>query len=144
MSTPNLMSVEQLIKGARTLLLDKVRPYRYTDTSLVAALNLAILEMRRVRPDLFLLRYRIDPPQFEAVSGQSLEIEPQFRLAVEYYTAGHALLRDQEDVQDKRATTFLDAAESMLIGRRPSRVSGGTPTPSTVTGGGGAQDQQQG
>lgn len=132
--TPNLMTVESLIKGARTFLLDKVKPYRYDDPSLIASLNLAILEARRLRPDLFIMKYRIDPPQFDGISGQSLEVEPQFRLAFEYMTAGHALLRDQEDTQDARATTLLDAGEGVLLGARPPRVSGGTPAPGNATG----------
>lgn len=132
--TPNLMTVESLIKGARTFLLDKVQPYRYDDVSLLAALNLAILEARRLRPDLFICKYRVDPPQFDAISGQNLEVEAQFRLAFEYLTAGHALLRDQEDTQDERATTMLDAGEGVLIGARPPRVTGGTPSPGNSTG----------
>lgn len=130
MAAPALMTVSGLIAGARTFLLDKIVPYRYDDTSLLAALNLAILEARRLRPDLFLTnKFRVDPPQFDAISGEDIGVEPQFRLAFEYMTAGHALLRDQEDVQDERATTLLEAGESILMGPRPSRISGGTPSP---------------
>lgn len=136
MATPNLMTVAGLIKGARVLLLDKVQPYRYDDTSLIAALNLALLEGRRLRADLFVCRYGIEVPQFEAVSGEPLGVEAQFRLAFEYGTAGHALLRDQEDVQDQRATTFLNAMQDILVGVRPSPVHGGTPTPAKAKGSG--------
>ena len=144
MTTPNLMTVEQVIKGVRTLLLDKVQPYRYSDISLVAALNLAMLEGRRLRPDLFIQRYSVEVPQFEAVSGDTLGIEPQFRLAFEYMTAGHALLRDQEDVMDDRATSFLTAGASILVGVRQAPISGGTPTPSKAGRGGTAQNQSDG
>lgn len=140
----NLMSVEAVITGTRVLLLDRVKPYRYSDTSLVAALNLALLEGRRLRPDLFINRYGIEVPQFEQVSGEPIGVEPQFRLAFEYGTAGHALLRDQEDVQDARASTFLQAAQDILVGVRPSPIHGGTPTPAKAGGsrGGNPPDQQ--
>lgn len=141
----NLMSVAGLIAGARTLLLDKVQPYRYDDPSLVAALNLALLEGRRVRPDLFINRqHQIDVAQFDAVSGEDIGVEPQFRLAFEYGTAGHALLRDQEDVQDERATTFLRAMQDILVGVRQSSISGGTPSPSKAKGGQGGNSNSQG
>lgn len=134
MAVPNLMTVEGLIKGVRTLLLDKIQPYRYDDISLIAALNLALLEIRRVRPDILICRYGIDIPQYEAVSGEDIPIEPQFRLAVELGTAGHALMRDQEDVQDERSATFLNNMYNMLVGVRTAPVSGGTPTPAKAGG----------
>lgn len=142
----NLMTVEGLIKGARTLLLDKVQPYRYDDPSLVAALNIALLEGRRLRADIFIgNRHAIDVPQFEGVSGEIIPVEAQFRLAFEYGTAGHALLRDQEDVQDERANTFLTAMENILVGVRHTPVTGGTPSPSKAGGSkGGGNTASQG
>lgn len=129
MATPNLMSVESLIKGVRVLLLDKVKPYRYGDTSLIAALNLTLLEMRRVRPDLFICRYGIEVPQYDEVSGAEIPVEAQFRLAVEYGTAAHALMRDQEDVQDERSATLNQNFYNILVGVRQTSVQGGTPSP---------------
>lgn len=130
MPAPNLMTVEQMIKGVRTLLLDKIRPYRYSDTSLIAALNISMNEGRRLRPDVFVNRYDIEVPQYEEVNGSTIPVEAQFRLAFEYGTAGHALLRDEEDVQDARANTFLANFERMLTGQRPGvEIRGGTPTP---------------
>jgi hypothetical protein len=127
---PSLMTVEQMIKGVRNLMLDKIRPYRYSDISLIAALNIALNEARRLRPDVFIQRYGIDVPQYEEVSGEIFPIEAQFRLAIEYGVAGHALLRDEEDIQDSRANTFLANFENMLTGRRPSiPIEGGTPSP---------------
>lgn len=125
----NLLSVEGYVKGIRALLLDKVQPYRYSDTALLVALNLAMLEGRRVRPDLFVCRYGNQVPQFEAVSGEEVPIEPQFRVGFEYGAAAHVLLRDEEDVQDQRANNFLDKFHDILTGVRPSPMSGGTPTP---------------
>lgn len=125
----NLQTVEGYVQDVRTLLLDRVKPYRYSDTSLIVALNLALLEGRRLRADLFVCRYGNDVPQFQEVSGQVVPIEPQFRLAFAYGIAAHALLRDEEDVQDSRANTFLERFHDMLIGMRPSPIVGGTPSP---------------
>jgi len=127
---PSLMTVEQMIKGVRNLMLDKIRPYRYSDTSLIAALNIALNEARRLRPDVFVQRYGIEVPQYDQVNGEIFPIEAQFRLAIEYGVAGHALLRDEEDIQDARANTFLANFENMLTGRRPRiPIEGGTPSP---------------
>jgi len=130
MPPPNLMTVEQMIKGVRNLLLDKIRPYRYGDTSLIAALNITLNDARRLRPDLFISRYGIEVPQYEEISGAVIPVEPSFRLPIEYGIAGHALLRDEEDVQDSRANTFILNYINMLTGQRPSvPVEGGTPAP---------------
>jgi hypothetical protein len=125
----DLGTVQGYVKDVRTLLLDKVQPYRYSDTSLLAALNLALQEGRRLRADLFVCRYGNDVPEYDEVSGEEVPVEKQFRLAFVYGIASHVLLRDEEDVQDARATTFLERFHDMLVGVRPTPVQGGTPTP---------------
>lgn len=130
----DLMTVQGFVKGVRTLLQDKIAPYRYEDTSVLAALNLALLEGLRLRPDLFICRYGIVVPQYEAISGEELPFEAQFRLAFEYGAAAHVLMRDTEDVQDARANTFNDNFHAMLVGVRPSPIHGGTPTPEKTSG----------
>ena len=123
----DLGTVQGYVKDVRTLLLDRVQPYRYSDVSVLAALNLALLEGRRLRADLFVCRYGNHVPQYEAVSGEEVPIEEQFRLAFVYGIAAHVLLRDEEDVQDARATSFQGLFENILIGTRsPPVVGGGT------------------
>lgn len=122
-----LSTVQGYVKDVRALLLDKVAPYRYSDTALLAGLNLALLEGRRVRADLFVCRYGNDVPSYDAVDGEEVPIEPQFRLAFVYGIAAHTLYRDEEDVQDARANTFQELFHSMLVGVRPSPIQGGTP-----------------
>jgi len=123
----NLSSVEDYIADARTLLLDRLPPFRYGDPSLIVALNLSLQETYRLRPDLF---RRGHVPAYDAISSDDVPIEPQFRRAVVYGLAGHALMRDEEDVQDARATMFLSQQEYLLTGKlaRPP-VQGGTPAP---------------
>ena len=131
----NLSSVEGIIAAARGLLLDKVKPYRYGDTAMVVGLNLALLEAKRLRPDFF-VKLRGEVPQFEEVNGEPLCVEPQFRVAFLYGIAGYVLLRDEEDVQDSRAQTFMSRFESILTGINQTPVHGATPSPQQAGGAG--------
>lgn len=130
-----LNTVSAYLKDVRTLLLDRTKPYRYSDISLVAALNLALLETRRLRPDLFVTRYGNEVPSFDDADGQEVPIEAQFRIGIVYGICAHALLRDEEDVQDARANSFLEKFHDILVGVRPSPVQGGTPAPQKKAGG---------
>ncbi len=122
-----LNTVESLVADVRTLLLDVVQPYRYEDTELLVALNTALLEGRRLRADLFVTRWGSNVPFYGAVSGDEFCVEAQFRLAFVFGVCAHALLRDDEDVQDQRASTFLARFHDILIGGRQSDIRGGTP-----------------
>jgi hypothetical protein len=124
-----LQTVADYLSDGRTLLQDLVPPYRYDDDSLVTALNLAMYETRRLREDLFAF-YR-DTPQFDSGDQEvSVPLEDRFREALLFQMCSHALLRDQEDIQDARASQFAAAANSMLVGN-PVR----TPMPPPQRGG---------
>lgn len=124
-----LRTVEDYINEARTLLLDTTSPFRYEDASLLQAFNLALLEGKRVRSDLFVEHHGSGVPAFTIISGAEVNIEPQFRLAFVYGTCAHAVTRDQEDVQDARANSLRQAMHSILNGQNISMISGGTPAP---------------
>ena len=121
-----LTSVQDYVEDLRTLLLDRTPQYRYSDVQLLVALNVALMEVRRVRSDL--IRHN-DIPSYTVVSDEPVPIEPQFRMAVTYMAAGHALQKDAEDVQDARANSFMQMGHDMLMGPRPGPVQGGTPGP---------------
>ena len=127
----NLESVSDYVQDARTLLLDRIAPFRYDDISLLVALNLALLDGRRIRPDLFVYKHGNHVPSFSAVDGQRVPIEPQFRKAFVYGMTAHALARDQEDVQDQRSNLFMGVFYSILAGNgmSPAPIGGGTPGP---------------
>jgi len=125
----NLDSVDAYIKDVRTLLQDVIPPFRYSDTSLLVAFNTALLEGRRLRPDLFVFHNHLRVPSYTGVSGELVPIEPQFRLAFVYGTSGHALMRDQEDTQDERSNMFVGAFQSILTGLKVPPIGGGTPGP---------------
>lgn len=123
------------IKDVRTLLQDTVPPLRYSTASLVAALNVTLLRVRELRADL-MAGYLDNVPQFyiDETEDSQLDVDPftadnadtlydswvpmeqQFRPALIYGIAGHAMLRDQEDIEDQRATNFIRIFERMLIG----------------------------
>lgn len=130
----NLASVDGYVKGIRRLLQDKREPFRYTDNAIIAGLNLSILEAYRIRPDIFICRTGFNVPQYEQPSGDTVPIEMQFRVAIEYGAAAHILLSDEEDVQDSRANSFQEKAHDILVGVRPSPIQGGTPTPDKAAG----------
>jgi hypothetical protein len=125
---PTLNTVADYIADVRVLLQDTVQPYRYDDPSLLTAFNVTMLEARRIKADLFV--YNIDvlgqTQAFTAVDDTYVAIEPQFRLAIEHGICGHALERDQEDVQDIRASSFLGMFTNGLIGRNIGPVMGGS------------------
>jgi hypothetical protein len=112
-----LETVSDYITDGRTLLLDTIYPYRYDDASLLVALNVSLLEGRRVRPDLFVF-CGDTIPSFYANDNSIVPIEKQFRLAFLHGMVGHALERDQEDVQDARSQAFLLYMSNLLIGKK--------------------------
>lgn len=135
MDNVGFLIVGAYIKDVRTLLQDQIQPFRYATSSLVDALNLIIMEVRRLRPDL-LIDYLDQVPQYDwnsklngvsnaAGDGDSddddnptwtawVPIEQQFRQALVLGIVGHALKRNQEDIEDERATGFVQAFENML------------------------------
>jgi hypothetical protein len=111
---------------------DKIQPYRYTDDQIIDSLNVALQEIQRIRPDIFLdLKYqqRVQPndlddgfiPAYYTVSdiafdgsnnydplnGTLVPIPSRFNDPVIFYMGGHLQLLDVEDTQDQRAVAFM-------------------------------------
>jgi len=125
------LTVGDYLKDARTLLQDRVQPYRYSTGSLVHGLNLSLLEVRRMRPDL-LVGYLDTVPQYDwstAADDQPntdmddddnptwseiVPMEQSFRKALVYGISGFAFERDQEDIQTEYATAHVMTFENML------------------------------
>lgn len=127
-----LETVDDYVKSVRTLLNDKIEPFRYSDNDIVKGLNMALLEVRRIRADLLVTRHGNRVPSFVGNSGAPVPIEPQFRLGLEYLIAAQVLLRDEEDVQDARANSFKALGTSVFIGVQPPPIQGGTPAPASA------------
>lgn len=122
------LQVGDYINDVRTLLQDRLQPFRYSTHSLVRALNTVLLEVRRIRPDL-MIAYLDEVPSYhwDGSEDQTIEedktnptwvqlvpLEQQFRQAIVHGITGHAFARDQEDIQDERATGFIMTFENML------------------------------
>lgn len=114
-----LDTVSDYLTDARVLLQDQIAPYRYDDPSLLIALNVALLEGRRLRADLFVFNDRCGGfvPAYQVNDNTLVPIEQQFRLAFLHGLVAHAIERDQEDVQDERAVQFLNIMSNILTGK---------------------------
>lgn len=107
-----LDTVQKCVAYARELLQDeKDTPYRYSDSSLVRALSIAFLEMKKLRPDLFV---GITTPDFTANDTTAIPINEMYRPALVYYVAYVAQLRDDEEVTDQRAAAFRSLFAAQL------------------------------
>lgn len=115
-----LETIDDYIDDGRTLLQDTIAPYRYSDASLIIGMNVALLEGRRLRPDLYVYNKNCGPTgvqSFQAKDGTKLVMEEQFRLAFLHGMVAHALERDQEDIQDARAAAFMGIFNAILVGK---------------------------
>jgi len=108
----SLDTVGKIADYARVLLQDTLEPYRYPTANLIENLNVALLDARRLRPDLFLYT-PTDVPSYVATS-EVVDIDQQYRMALVYFVAGQTQMRDEEDVTDARAMLFIAKFTSML------------------------------
>ena len=108
-----LDTVQKLITESRVLLQDTVAPYRYADAELIEALNIAVLEARRLRPEMFLGQYASLPSY--STPADTVALEAMYRPSFVYYMAGRMQLRDDEPAQDSRAAALLNKFVSQLL-----------------------------
>lgn len=124
-----LNTVADYASDVRTLVQDQVPSFRYTDLEFLTALNVTLLEARRLRADLFLGQPFASPPQDYTSADETISpydasqdttdmtwIDQQFRLGIVLGIVGHLVMRDQEDVQDARSTAFLNGFSTVLLG----------------------------
>lgn len=111
-----LDTVAMFITEARALLLDETVPYRYSDASLVSALNMGIEESYRLRPDMWLSFFELPLPSYTTgAPGDVVVIPKGFKSAFLFYMVGLMQLRDDEDVSDARAGSLLTAFANKLL-----------------------------
>ena len=109
-----LENVSQYITEARRLLQDLNVPYRYPDADLVDALNIGLLEARRLRADLFLPLFTIES-FIPTETNKPVTFEPMYRQSLVYYIVGRMQLRDDEGTTDARAGALLTKFTSQLL-----------------------------
>jgi len=124
-----LNTVADYSSDVRVLVQDTVPAFRYTDLEFLTALNVTLLEARRLRADIFIGQPFASPPQ-DYTSGDETTspyvaandttdltwIDQQFRLGLVLGTVAHLLARDQEDVQDARSAMFMQGFNTILCG----------------------------
>ena len=107
----------QVIERARRILQDEdATNYRYSDQSLLDSVNDAILEVRRVRPDLFI---SVSFSPTDVLLGQEaaalIPIEDMYFQSLVYLTTGYQMLRDDEFSLDSRAVNLLNKGTAQLL-----------------------------
>jgi len=110
-------TVGDAISEARTILHDTdSQLYRYSDDDLVAYLNNALLEARRIRPDLFRAYINQSIPSFTTADfASAFPVDEMFFPQFVFYVAGSAELRDDEFTVDARAATLLNQFVAKLL-----------------------------
>jgi len=117
---PALETVGQYLEESRRLLQDEFTPYRYPDDDLIDAMNIGLMEARRLRPDLFLPLFEIpwfDPTKSSPDSdlNKPVTLDPMYRSSLVYYIVGRMQLRDDEPTVDQRAAGLLQKFVGQML-----------------------------
>lgn len=116
--TQQLTTVGNLLDQIRTLLQDVDNTsgqYRYSTDSIVTNLNQGLVDLYRIRPDLF-LELNFNVPQFMVDQlGVPIGIEQQYATPLIMYVVGLTQARDDEQTQDARAGTFLQTFKAAVL-----------------------------
>jgi hypothetical protein len=93
---------------ARVLLQDVTNPVRYSDEELISALQMGLMEARKLRPDLFLgtTPGLLAIPDPTATGNQLANVDVQYRVPLLYYMVGHCFMRDEEEGSGNRSAEF--------------------------------------
>lgn len=114
-----LETVGQYLEESRRLLQDEYTPYRYPQDDLIDALNIGLLEARRLRADLFLPAFTI--PWFDpTLTGTTdlavkVPLDPMYRQSLVYYMVGRMQLRDDESTVDARAASLMTKFTAQML-----------------------------
>ncbi len=106
-------TVANVKERVRSILKDRVDPKRYSDADILNAINDALLEVRRVRPDLYLKKNFI--VKGLVLDTDVLPIEDTFFNSIVYFTAAYMMFRDDEFSVDSRASQLMNKATAQLI-----------------------------
>jgi hypothetical protein len=103
---------------ARHLVQDRVESYRHSDAKLVSYYNHALLEARRLRPDLFIANSgNVTKYTTADIAGNTaFPLDQSYLTAVAHYIAGMVMLEDDEFASDGRAMAVLQLYRSALLG----------------------------
>lgn len=109
------MLASEVLTHVRDTLQDFEEPKRYTDASLLRALNLCLLELRYKRPDLFIGTFTENTPQAAALSDDVRV--PEIAIpGIVAYIAGWVEMRDDEYTTDGRAAALMGKFGRDMVG----------------------------
>lgn len=141
---PQLYStVGAYVYSTRIRLQDLIFPFRYSDNVVIGALNSALFDAQRIRPDMFLdLKYQRPlvkgdigdgfPSQFyttkdvvyqpspnnnmvDPTQGTYVPVPSKFSEPMVWYMAGQLQLFDVNDTTDQRAQAFFTKFQQELL-----------------------------
>jgi hypothetical protein len=106
----------ELVEHARGILQDATGAPRYSDDDLCRYATEALVEMRRMRPDIFLVYGLETPiaPLTTANFADSLPVADAFFTALVNFVVGRAELREDEYTNDGRAAGLLGGFTNSL------------------------------
>jgi hypothetical protein len=83
-------------------------------------LNIALMEARRLRADLFLPSFTLewfDPgtSALTATKAKPVTLDPMYRQSVVYYMVGRMQLRDDEATADARAASLITKFVAQML-----------------------------
>ena len=112
-------TVQKAVDRVRVLLADQVVPFRNPDSEIIDGLNMALVESRKLRPDLYLPKvYLYEAPSLtEADLASDLPIDAMYFTPVVEYVAGWVSLEDDEFAVDGRAITLLNRFSQKMVGK---------------------------
>jgi hypothetical protein len=111
-----LDKVSDYINEARSILQDKGPVQRYPDEDLVSALGMALLEFRRVRPDLFIGTKGVPQDIGRTTSGTTAVVmEPMYRPTLLNLVIGHVLSRESEEQTQQSGQQMVNRAAQKLL-----------------------------
>lgn len=117
--TQQFAVVGDLLDQIRTLLQDTdnsaTSGYRYSTDSIITALNQGMMEMYRLRKDLFLENSFRLPVFSTGLLSAPVIVEQQYVPLLIYYTVGMVQLRDDEQNQDARGQAFVKTFSASLV-----------------------------
>ena len=108
------MLVGEIIAQVRDVLQDlDTDDIRYPTSSLIRALNLAVLQTRGLRPDYFVGTFTTPIPRITS-EGEDIPLPDELLGPLVQYVAGWAEMRDDEFTIDSRAAILLKSYEAQL------------------------------
>ena len=112
-----LVNVRELLEDA------DADSYRNSDEEIVRVFNMALVEARKLRPDLFIpgLASYTPPTLTTSDLGQNpaveLPIDPMYFTPIVEYTVGFISMEDDEFALDGRASALLNRFSQKMIGK---------------------------